>query len=94
MGIMQCTELLVANEVGLHARPAALFVKEALKFESNVRLRNLTTGGEEWEDAKSILGVLSLGVNKDHVIEVRAEGPDEEEAIAALSKLVRSDFKS
>jgi phosphocarrier protein HPr len=91
---MQSTELLVENEVGLHARPAALFVKEAMKFEAKITLCNLTTGGQEWEDAKSILGVLSLGVNQDHVIAVRAEGPDEEEAIAALTNLVNSDFKA
>ncbi len=91
---MQTTELLVENEVGLHARPAALFVKEAMRFESEITLCNLTAGGEEWENAKSILGVLSLGVNQDNVISLRAEGPDEEKAIAALTRLVNSDFKA
>lgn len=90
---MESTELLVQHEVGLHARPAALFVQEAMKFDSKITLRNLTAGGDDWENAKSILGVLSLGVNKDHVVEVRAEGPDEAEAIAALKELVISDFK-
>jgi phosphocarrier protein len=92
---MESIELRVEHEVGLHARPAALFVKEASKYESEIMLRNLTTEEEEgWENAKSILGVLALGVNQDHLIEVKAEGSDEVEAIRALEELVRSNFES
>lgn len=90
---MESIELRVEHEVGLHARPAALFVKEASKFEADITLRNLSSEQDEWENAKSILGVLALGVNKDHLIEIHAEGPDEAEAIKALEELVRANFE-
>jgi phosphotransferase system HPr (HPr) family protein len=84
-------QLKVVNAVGLHARPAALFVGQAGRYQSSIQVRNVTAPGE-WVDAKSILGILTLGVEKDHEIEIRAEGPDEAEAIKALADLVRSDF--
>jgi len=84
-------QLKVVNAVGLHARPAALFVSQAGRFQCSIQVRNLTAPGG-WVDAKSILGILTLGVEKDHEIEVRAEGPDEAEAIKVLGDLVRSDF--
>jgi len=81
----------VINEVGLHARPAAMFVNTASRFKSKIRVRNVTTDGK-WVDAKSILSVLTLGVEKDHEIELTAEGPDEAEAVATIGELIRSDF--
>jgi phosphocarrier protein HPr len=81
----------VLNEVGLHARPAALFVQEAGRFISSIRLRNLS-GGTDWVDAKSILSVLALGVERGHQIEVQAQGEDEDQAVAALTELVNSGF--
>jgi phosphocarrier protein HPr len=84
-------QLKVVNPVGLHARPAALFVSQAGRYQCSIQVRNVTAPGE-WVDAKSILGILTLGVEKDHEIEIRAEGPDEAEAIKALGDLVRSDF--
>ncbi|OGO10845.1 MAG: hypothetical protein A2Z66_04755 [Chloroflexi bacterium RBG_13_66_10] len=88
---MQAERLTVVNEVGLHARPAALFVNAASSFQASVQVRNATTSSD-WVDGKSILGVLVLGVEKGHEIEVRVEGPDEVEAREALSALVSSDF--
>ena len=88
---MKSVTLRVAHEAGLHARPAAVFVKEASGQASKVMLRNLTQG-TSWVDAKSILGVLTLGVEQGHEIEVQVEGPDEEQAMAALEALIRSDF--
>ena len=90
---MQNLRLKVVNEVGLHARPAALFVQAASGFQATIRARNATVSGD-WVDAKSILGVLTLGVEKDHEIEVDLEGPDEAQAAAAIQRLVESDFKS
>jgi phosphotransferase system HPr (HPr) family protein len=84
-------KITILNDVGLHARPAALFVKTATRFSSKIRVRNVSRGSD-WVDAKSILRVLSLGVEKDHSIEVTAEGADEGEAINEIEQLVRSDF--
>jgi phosphotransferase system HPr (HPr) family protein len=89
---MQTLRLRVANEVGLHARPAALFVQTASAFQATIRARNATVPSD-WVDAKSILGVLTLGVEKDHMIELDLEGADEATAAAAIQQLIESDFK-
>ncbi len=89
---MEQLRIRVINEVGLHARPAALFVNAAKSSKSKVRVRNATTDSK-WVDAKSILGVLTLGVEKDHEIELTAEGPDEVETLARIGDLIRNDFK-
>lgn len=77
------------NKVGLHARPAALFVQTAARFK-DTRVEVLKDGVAR--DAKSILNVLSLGVTQGTTIVVRAEGPHEGDAIAALVDLVDRDF--
>ncbi len=81
----------VINAVGLHARPAALFVKEANRFRSRIQVRNLTTHSS-WGAANSLLGLLRLGVEKDHEIEIQAEGEDESQALESLIGLVEMDF--
>ena len=88
---MQTCTTTVINEVGLHARPAALFVQAAGLYKSRIKVRNATSD-REFVDAKSILGVLILCVKKDHMIEITTEGEDEIEAAAALKRLVESDF--
>lgn len=85
------SKLQVKAKVGLHARPASLFVQAAKKFESEITVRNATTEGEP-VDAKSILMVLTLGVMQNHEIELCAEGPDEQKAIEGLSELVHNNF--
>jgi phosphotransferase system HPr (HPr) family protein len=87
-----CTaQLLVRAKVGLHARPAATFVKTAGAFRCNIDVRNVTTHIGP-VNAKSILNVLSLGVEQNHTIEVITSGSDEAEAVAALRRLVESNF--
>jgi phosphotransferase system HPr (HPr) family protein len=81
----------IENEVGLHARPAALFVQTAAKFKSKVLVKN-NTRGTPYVDAKSILSVMGLGVSKGHRIEIAFEGIDEETALTALTRLIDSDF--
>ncbi len=76
------------NKVGLHARPASLFVQTAKKFRSKIIVRK----DDKEADAKSILGVLSLGAECGHWITIVAEGDDAEEAIQALASLVESRF--
>jgi phosphocarrier protein HPr len=82
----------VIHNVGLHARPAAVFVQEANAYESKIEVRNASKDSE-WVDAKSILGVLTLGVEQDHDIEITIEGSDEEEASEALESLIESNFE-
>lgn len=68
--------LTLKNEVGLHARPASIFVKKASDFSSKISVRNLTWNSE-WANAKSILSILTLGAEQGHQIGIRATGGDE-----------------
>lgn len=80
--------LTVHHEVGLHARPAALFVKTARQFSSAIKV----THGEREANAKSILSVLTLGVDQGAVITLHAEGEDADQALEALTDLVNGNF--
>ena len=82
--------LAVRNPSGLHARPAAEFVRIAASFAADVRLANLSRDADAWANAKSILDVLSLGVSAGNAIRLHADGPDAELALQALSSLVAS----
>ena len=88
---MLSNSFVIHNDIGLHARPAALFVQTSAKFKAKIKVRNITRGGP-FADAKSILGVLTLAVAKDHEIEVTAEGEDEQAALEAITRLIASDF--
>lgn len=88
---MEKINLRVINAVGLHARPASEFVKQAAKFRSRISIKNVTRASAA-VDAKSILSVLTLGVEKDHEIELTAEGDDEQQAVQTLRELIESDF--
>lgn len=88
---MQLIRESVRNKVGLHARPAAIFVQTANKFHSRITIRNVTAGGA-FVNAKSILHVLTLGVEQGHEVEIQVEGEDEVAAAAALKQLLVSDF--
>jgi phosphocarrier protein HPr len=80
--------ITITNETGLHARPASVFVSTAAKFKSELMLQK----GEKQVNAKSIMGVLSLGITKGTEIIISAQGPDEEDAVGALVELARSNF--
>jgi phosphotransferase system HPr (HPr) family protein len=79
----------VHNASGLHARPAATFVRAAAAFSSEIRLINHDRG-DRGGSAKSIIGVMGLGVSQGHRITIRAEGDDAEAAVAALVALVEA----
>jgi phosphotransferase system HPr (HPr) family protein len=79
--------LPVGNPSGLHARPAAIFVRTAGTFDSGIRIRNVTRGSGP-ADAKSMLGVLGLGVSRGHEIELEADGDDAAAALEALGRLI------
>jgi phosphocarrier protein HPr len=81
-------ELAIRNRLGLHARAAARFVHTASRFRSHV---TASRDGRTM-DGKSILGILLLAASQGSVIEVAAEGPDEQEAIEALASLVEGGF--
>ena len=70
--------------MGLHARPATLFIQKANSYKSSVLIEK----GEKRVNAKSLLGVLYLGIDRDMTITVIADGPDEQEAINGLCDLV------
>jgi phosphocarrier protein HPr len=81
--------LTVRHPEGLHARPAALFVKTAIKFTSDIQVRY----GEKEADAKSILSILTLGVAMDATITIQANGDDSLQAVEALTNLIQSNFE-
>jgi phosphocarrier protein len=80
--------MLIRNQLGLHARACALFVKTAARFKSEVYVSrdDLEVNG------KSIMGVMMLAAEEGSTIVVRVDGPDEAEAIAALQELVDGKF--
>lgn len=82
------TTLTIHHKVGLHARPAALFVQTAKQFRSNIKVVH----GEKEANAKSILSVLALGAEQGAMLVIRAEGEDASQSLAALTALVESDF--
>ena len=89
---MRSIEVEVRGESGLHARPAAAFVRAASAYASTVRLENLSAAGPV-ADAKSITSVLSAGVERGHVVRIEAEGADEERAVRALRRLLAGPRK-
>lgn len=81
-------EVVINNQVGLHARPATFFIQKANEFKSSIWIEK----DERRVNAKSLLGVLSLGIVKGTAINIIADGSDENEAIKTLSELIDSDF--
>lgn len=81
-------DVMVQNQVGLHARPATFFIQKANEFKSSIWVEK----EERRVNAKSLLGVLSLGIVGGTPIRVIADGSDEQEAVEALVKLVDSGF--
>ena len=85
---MYAKELTIQNVVGLHARPATFFIQKANEFKSSISIEK----EERSVNAKSLLGVLSLGIIRNTPIRIVAVGPDEKEAVDALSALIESNF--
>jgi phosphoenolpyruvate-protein phosphotransferase/dihydroxyacetone kinase phosphotransfer subunit len=81
----------IRNPAGLHARPAALFVQAAARFQSEITVRNASTGSAT-VNAKSPTSIMRIAVKQGHEIAVSAAGPDASRAIAALQELVDSNF--
>ena len=79
----------ITKQVGLHARPATFLIQRANEFKSSIWIEK----DERRVNAKSLLGVLSLGVAQGATISIIAEGPDEAQAVEALCDLIISDFE-
>ena len=85
---MYMKEVVIQNQVGLHARPATFFIQKANEFKSSIWVEK----EERRVNAKSLLGVLSLGVVGGTSIKIIADGNDEEESVESLVNLIESGF--
>jgi phosphocarrier protein HPr len=77
-------KLIIKNEQGLHARPAAIFVQIANKYESDIVVRK----GRQEVNGKSIMGLLTLAAEKGAKLNIKANGPDAKEAVEELEKVL------
>ena len=80
--------LLIQNQLGLHARPAALFVQMANRFKSEIEVQK----GRTKVNGKSIMGIMTLAAGRGSKITIRAKGEDAAKAITAITKLIRGNF--
>lgn len=83
-------KVTVINKLGFHLRAVAVLVKEAEKYKSTIKIKNISRDIEA--DGKSILGLLTLIVPQGSEIEIKAEGPDAKEAVEQLVKIVQNKF--
>ena len=83
-------KITIRNETGLHARPAALFVQIANKFESSITIIK----DDQTVNGKSIMGILMLAAEKGTRISIIADGKDAEEAVIELSEILSKDTES
>jgi len=81
-------ELTIVNKLGLHARAASHLVKVACGFASRITVERAGASA----NAKSIMGLMLLAAAKGNTVTVSADGPDEQEALAAVEALVRNRF--
>jgi len=87
--MMLTKNLTVQNKLGIHARPAAQFVRTASKFESEITVSK----DDQSADGKSIMGLMMLAAGFGAVLEVSAEGEDAEQAMAAIEELIANRFE-
>lgn len=85
---MYSKEVVVLNSVGLHARPATFFIQKSNEFKSSIWVEK----GDRRINAKSLLGILSLGIIKGTEIKIIADGVDEEAAVSSLVNLVENEL--
>ncbi len=81
-------KVTINNKLGLHARPAAMFVQIANKFDCDIMVKR----GSQEVNGKSIMGILTLAANKGAKVLLRAEGPDSQAAIAELERLLSGEL--
>lgn len=79
---------VITDELGIHARPAGLLVKEAAKFQSDIKIKK----GEKEADAKRIFGIMGLAAKKGDEIILTADGTDEADAIVAIEEFLKANL--
>ena len=82
-------EVTITNTIGLHARPATFFIQKANGYKSSIWLEC----GDRKVNAKSLLGVLSMGIAQGMTVSLLADGADEDEALNGLEQLINSGFQ-
>ena len=85
---MKTFEYTITDELGIHARPAGMLVKEASKFASKIMIAS----PKKEVDAKRIMGVMSMGAKKGDTVKLTIEGADEAEAAASLEKFLQNNL--
>ena len=80
-------KIVINNEQGLHARPAALFVQVANKYESDVMVKK----GNQEVNGKSIMGLMTLAAEKDSLITLKINGPDAKQALSELEQIISGE---
>ena len=85
---MMTQDVTIKNSVGLHARPATFFIQKANSYKSSIWVEK----DDRSVNAKSLLGVLSLGIVNGMTITLVADGPDEREALDGLKELIENGF--
>jgi phosphocarrier protein len=87
---MVTKDVTITNDIGLHARPATFFIQKANAYKSSIWIEK----DERKVNAKSLLGVLSLGIAKGMTISIIADGQDESSAIDGLVELIQTGFSN
>ncbi len=82
-------DVVVRNRAGIHARPAALIVQTAARYSSQIEFST----DNETINAKSIMGIITLGAGYNSKISIKAEGEDEEEAVESIAQLFENGFE-
>ena len=85
---MVVKRVTITNQVGLHARPATFFIQKANEFKCSIYVEK----NDRRVNAKSLLGVLSMGITRGTEIDIIADGTDEQQAVEMLAELVNSEF--
>ena len=85
---MKSFQYIIQDELGIHARPAGVMVKEVKKFESKITIE----GNGKKADAGKLLAVMGMGIKKGMEVTVAAEGPDEDAAAAGLEEFFKANF--
>ena len=85
---MVVKHVTITNQVGLHARPATFFIQKANEFKCSISVEK----NDRKVNAKSLLGVLSMGITRGTEIDIVAEGVDEQQVVDTLAELVNSEF--
>lgn len=87
---MKSFEYTIKDEIGIHARPAGMLIKEAARFSSDIKITNVKT--EKETDAKKLFGVMGLAVKCGDTVRITIEGIDEEEAQKSLEEFFKNNL--